>query len=291
MGIVILIETMQYFTFAAILVAAVAQEGQEGTAEIMNDTPLSDAVNNQVSSIGSIGEWTWTEPDGAKTAGLYIEFNTACNGCMFANNAVVQAWMESPSETSPGKVDGMICTANWEKSAQWSVNHQVTNYKDAEPLSDHTKAWNYNYGYVTDESSPWNFWQEDDEDKEEAYASAYSKNSLSRQACRAVGTLYGEKADGTYDAELGGSTGSYWDWKNNYSPWTFTSGFRVYASASDAEPYTWGSAGETTYTLADHGFTDTTPPPAEEPDSTETDGSGAAALMASVTALAAVLVF
>jgi len=284
---VILFETMQYFTFAAILGSAVAQ-----TVGVVNDTPITDAVTGQVSSTGSIGEWTYTEEDGALTAGLYIEFSTACNGCMFANNAVVQAWMEGPSADAPGKVDGMICTANWEKSAQWSVNHQVTNYKDAEPLSDHTKAWNYNYGYVTDESSPWNFWQEDSEDKEEAYASAYSKNSLSRQACRAVGVLYGEKADGTYDEELGGSTGMYWDWKNNNSPFTFTSGFRVYESASDDEPYTWGSAGETTYTLADHGFTDTTPPPAEDDTTTDpTDGSGAAALMASVTALAAFLVF
>lgn len=74
-------------------------------------------------------------------------------------------------------------------------------------------------------------------------------------------------------------------------PWTFTSGYRVYDKPEDAAPYTMGSAGETTYSLVDHGFTDTTPPPAEDDTTDDTTGSGAAALMATATALAAFLMF
>jgi len=59
---------MRYFTFAAILGAAAAQE--EFT--IVNDTPIADAVNGQVLSSGSIGEWTYTDEEGAKTAGMYV---------------------------------------------------------------------------------------------------------------------------------------------------------------------------------------------------------------------------
>lgn len=184
----------------------------------------------------------------------------------------------------------MTCTATWERSAQYSVNHQVTNYKDAEPLSDNTKTWNYNYGYVTE--GEWKFWEEDTTNVEEDYKSEFTnKPQYSRQDCGAFGTLYGENADGSFNTELGGSTGYYWDWKNNNMPWTFTSGYRVYESASDETPYNVGTAGETTYSLVDHGFTDTTPPPAEDDTTDDTTGSGAAALMATATALAAFLVF
>lgn len=74
--------------------------------------------------------------------------------------------------------------------------------------------------------------------------------------------------------------------------WTFTTGYRIYAKSTDETPYNTGTAGETTYSLWDHGFTDTTPPPAEEETTTDpTDGSGAAALMAMATATAAFLMF
>ena len=121
----------------------------------------------------------------------------------------------------------MTCTAAWIKSQQWSDIVQITNYHNAEPLSDNTKNHNYNFGYVTDETSPLNFWQKDDTDPENSYKSEYRKNSLSRQDCTAVGVLYGEKADGSYNAELRGSTGLYWDWFK-MGQWTFTSGHRLY---------------------------------------------------------------
>lgn len=82
----------------------------------------------------------------------------------------------------------------------------------------------------------------------------------------------------------------YWAWKN-MGDWTFTSGYRVYANGDDDTPYNSGSAGETTYSLFDHGFTDTTPPPAEEVTGGGEAGSGAAALLAMATATAAFLMF
>lgn len=59
---------MRFFTFAAILGAAAAQE----EFAIVNDTPIADAVNGQVLSSGSIGEWTYTGEEGDKTAGMYV---------------------------------------------------------------------------------------------------------------------------------------------------------------------------------------------------------------------------
>ena len=76
---------MKNFTFAVILGAAASQED----IDIMNDTLISDSVSGPVTSTGSTGEWTYTEADGAITAGMYIHFSTACNGCMFANGALV----------------------------------------------------------------------------------------------------------------------------------------------------------------------------------------------------------
>jgi len=63
---------MRFFTFAAILGAAAAQDEAISGFAIVNDTPIADAVNGQVLSSGSIGEWTITEDDGSKTAGMYV---------------------------------------------------------------------------------------------------------------------------------------------------------------------------------------------------------------------------
>ena len=127
--------------------------------------------------------------------------------------------------------------------------------------------------------------------QEEAYASQYSKNSLSVQDCGAHQMMYGEDADGMYMEEHYGEMGAmYWKYKNAGS-FAFTTGWRVYESADDATPYVHATGGETTYSLADHGFTDTTPAPEEDMDDDMEEEMGAAALMATATALAAFLVF
>jgi hypothetical protein len=249
---------------------------------------MADAVNGQVLSTGTIGEWSETAEDGAKTAGMVVQFSTSCNGCMFAEGAVVQNWIETPSKTETGKYDGMLCVANWYKNQDYSSTAGVSNVISGEAVSANTNTWDYDYGLVTE--GEWITWGTDEADWENAYASDYEKNNLSRQDCRAIGTLYGENADGSFNTELGGSNEMYWAWKNTASPWTFTSGYRVWKEASDPEPYNSGSAGETTYSFFDHGFTDTTPAPAEE-ETTDDSTSGAAALMAMATATAAFLMF
>ena len=280
---------MRFFTFAAIAGAAVAQDSTE-TLEFVNETPIADAVNREVLCEGEIGEWLHTGEDGARTAGMYVQFKTSCNECWFENGAVVQNWIETPSKENPGKFDGMLCTANWEKSTQYSVNHQVANYINTEPLSDNTKGWADYTGWATTEEEM--FWSAPDDDVEADFKSEFNnKPKFSAQTCTAIRTLYGETADGSFNTELGGTSGMYWDWKNNNMPWTFTSGYRVWTGPDEDAPYTYASAGETSYTLADHGFTDTTPPPAEDDTTDDTTGSGAAALLAAATTLAAVLVF
>ena len=103
--------------------------------------------------------------------------------------------------------------------------------------------------------------------------------------------MYGEDADGMYMEEHYGEMGAmYWKYKNAGS-FAFTTGWRVYESADDATPYVHATGGETTYSLADHGFTDTTPAPEEDMDDDMEEEMGAASLMATATALAAFLVF
>lgn len=101
-------------------------------------------------STGTIGEWSDTAEDGAKTAGMMVQFSTSCNGCMFADGAIVQAWIETPSKQETGKYDGMLCTAKWFKSEDYSPVAVVSNVWGGEALSQNDKKWGYDYGYVTE---------------------------------------------------------------------------------------------------------------------------------------------
>merc|ERR1711862_159756 len=101
---VILFESMRIFSIAALVAVATAMEDDTRTFTdaTMNDTPFGEATSGEVSGTGSIGEFTRTFDDGEIHAGSYIQFSTRCNGCMFANDAVVQAWTEMEDVEMPG---------------------------------------------------------------------------------------------------------------------------------------------------------------------------------------------
>lgn len=80
---------------------------------------------------------------------------------------------------------------------------------------------------------------------------------MSSQACGAYGPLYGKNADGNVDESYGNY---YWDIKN-VGTVSFTTGYRIYESASNIEtPYNYAVGASTTYTLVDHGYVNPNPP-------------------------------
>ena len=74
------------------------------------------------------------------------------------------------------------------------------------------------------------------------------------QDCGAHTIWYGVDGDGMYLEEHLGDLGAmYWKYKNAGS-FTFATGWRIYESADSDMPYVYATAGETTYSLFDHGF-------------------------------------
>ena len=135
---------MRIFSIAALVAVSTAMEGDDTrtfTDATVNDTAFGEATSGEVSGTGSMGEWTRTFDDGELHAGLYIQFSTRCNGCMFANDAVVQTWVEMEDMDEPGTYNGMQCSANWEKSRDFAATYNVTSFKQTTPISANDMDW------------------------------------------------------------------------------------------------------------------------------------------------------
>lgn len=78
----------------------------------------------------------------------------------------------------------------------------------------------------------------------------------------------------------------YWELKN-FGSFTFDTGYRIYESDSTETPYHYGTAGSTTYTLADHGFVNPNPVVIEPEEEEEMVDDGASALISATAAVLA----
>jgi len=222
---------MKQFAFAAIIAAASA------TWEEFNNTALPDLDNDRTSVVGEVGEYMNKWDDGTEQVGMHVRWTTSCNDCWFAQGALVQNYVEWPDESNAGMFGGMTCSTVWNKNGSVATEVEVNNFANTTTLTDNTKNWNRE-GWQDAEA----WWQQyDADDAEHPYDVVYNSKfvdekkqpQFASQACGAYGPLYGYNADGSVDPAYGNY---YWEMKS-VGTVAFTTGYRVYESASTLTPY------------------------------------------------------
>ena len=219
---------MRNFALVAFAAVASALTNVEKPAQYFPELTGTDSATGFVKEIVQVYD------DGVKSAVLWAQFTTTCNGCTFAKGNVIQNWLQMEG-SEPGKFTGFTCNAGYQPDKEYLENPSVINKTNWISFDEVKTHWEDREGTTDGENGKW--WNAMTNDIEEVYKTTYKKNKISTQGCGAWAPLYQVDADGNYsgtDNAVLGTRGDgaamdemYWKMKNAGSAQMW-SGFKLW---------------------------------------------------------------
>jgi len=268
--------------------------------ELANETNIPKATYGGLSSEGITGEYKVTV-DGTTWYGWWAGFETTWADSVFASGTWVSNYVGEASKTMEGTYDYVTCNVSYIPDGQpATADRVVIEVYEGQPKWDAAtdaidQVNKQNIPRPTGASPDQEFYVADsDEDREETYGSTANTASSppsSSQRCSMASMPYwceGDTEDcnvykemlNTMLAEYGEDMTMEQMMEEHEMSSEVMTGFRIYLSGATGNATFGADAENFTYTAYDWGF-----------DFSGEGGSGAATLLASATAVAAILVF